>query len=160
MESLLPYLDNDLLKFSLSLDPMTKIKRSNQKRILGLEHSVLVDSLPTDLDPKIYTHPDTFSRPYCRHLGDYNWQCRKKFLSFLTKEIMTCGGLLTQASTGSISTTLGVHFFDIFGFLPAAAVTRAWRIEPLGFLSLLFKAARDREKRVEELQKAWDFIFP
>jgi len=159
IESILPYLDYDLVNQSLSLSPILKLGSNLQEKILRLNYNEFMNNIPNSHYNNISTNPDEFCRHYCRPLDDYWTKLKKYVLMESSGKLLSSRGFFASLKLKAIIATLAFPVLNFFDFSPESVMEKSWSLRKLGQIALLYKMTKNRDYWKKQLFLARKHVF-
>ncbi len=159
VESVMPYMDNDLLDFSFSFAPAKKVGRVFQHEILMKQYPELMREIPPLSDVAAAGPNSEYWRKFTRALPHQLDLRRKHALSRTGARIVRERLPLPALHPRTRQNALIFSIASIFGVSKHIAMRSYWRLEQIGFLGEMVRFYLQPQRRSSMLAEARRFIY-
>lgn len=160
VESVFPYLDNEVVELSMRLAPRLKVDRELQFEILQSQYSDLMRRIPTSGHPSITSSPNDFCRPFVSPIPDSYYERRAgAYYRSAAARLIASSRLRGMISHNALASAITVASLGAVGLLTRKMLRSAWRLRPLGLISEIVQCSEDREFATRRLTDARSYVF-
>lgn len=160
VESVFPYLDNEVVDVSMKLSPKLKVGRDLQFEILQHQYPDLMRRFPTSGYPGINSAPDEFARRFVTPIPSGFYEKRTRgYYRTVAKQVLGSPRLRGLVSRPALLSALAVSSVGWTGYLPPPIEKSAWRLRPLGLVADLVLTLGNQSLAREQLNHARQIVF-
>lgn len=160
VESVLPYYDNDVADFSMSLRPDLKIGRNLQHEILCAHYPDLMKRIPTASYPSLLTNPGLCVRQFVQPIPDGYWNRRMQNLyTDISRQIVSTPKMYSMLSSATLANAFTVAATSGVGKMPEKLIASSWRLTPLGLVSQIVRCMNNSRRSWTDLRHARAFLY-
>lgn len=160
IDSVLPFLDYDLVDFLFSLPPLAKRIAEVSKVMLERSDPDLACSIPTSHYPGIYTNPDEFCKPFCESVPPgYRRRSQTSLYRASASDVLKGRSLMTRLSTNSQAAVLGISLTRSMRTVPSFLLNRAWPLTFVGQYALQRRTVCDPVWAATHLEQARAYMY-
>ncbi len=160
VESVFPYLDNEVVEVSMKLSPKLKVDRDLQFEILQHQYPDLMRRIPTSGYPHINNAPDAFAQTFVRAIpANYYDQKSRAYLGVVARQIARSGRLRRMVSSNALLGALTVGALSWTKHVPPTVLRSAWRLRSLGLIADLVCGEDNSGSADNRLEAARGMVF-
>ncbi len=160
VETALPYFDNEVADFSMSLRPDLKIGRNLQHEILCAKYPDLMKRFPTTSCPGLLTNPGECLRPFVQPIPDNYFNDRMRSLLIdVSHQIAATPRMYSMLSSAALASALAVATAARIGVVSDKLLASSWRLIPLGLVSQITRHFNNSRRSWSDLQRARAFVY-
>ncbi len=160
VESVFPYLDNEVVEISMRLAPRLKVNRDLQFEILENQYPDLMRRIPTSGHPSITTSPDNFCRPFVSPIPKSYYQRRSgAYYRAVAARLFANSHLRQMANRQAMVSAATIASLGAVGLLTPGIIRSAWRLRPLGLIAEIIECSENRGFAGQRLTDARAYLF-
>ena len=160
VESVFPYLDNEVVELSMRLAPRLKVDRDLQFEILQNQYPDLMRRVPTSGHPSMTQSPDDFCRPFVSPIPQSYYERRtSSYYRSIAARLISGSQVRRIVSRQSVVSAVTVASLGAVGLLSPGVLRSAWRLRPLGLIAEIVECSANRELAIRRLTDARAYLF-
>ncbi len=160
-ESVFPYLDHEVMEYSLTVPQTVKLNTNMQQLILERYHADVMTAVPSSHYPNIHTTPDAVVRPYVQPVPKA-MRTRRILAHYAAAadQIRACPWLWERLTAQSKQSVAMLRYGRSILSIVPSLVERAWRLDRLGQVAVILQGAEDRAFWQQLRERATVYLTP
>ncbi len=160
VDSVLPFLDYDLVDFTFRLSPRLKQRESSAEGMLRRTHPDLMARIPSSHYPGIFTNPDKHCRPFCTPVPSGYWP-KSRHATYRTAmaDLLATPEIMPQLSSRARLALNAMRFSRLVGVSIPAIDKRAWPLRLLGLYAMQRRSSLHPSWGEEQLRLARAYVY-